>query len=111
DVARVALVPRISDPCGADRLHCAQRRPGEIVVAGAVADAVAAAVESRQRHDEEIGMNLASVALRLADSPLAALQLLAEHPGAKRKRSAARHHGPQCHLGARLGPPPPAPLP
>ena len=47
----------------------AQPVDGHVVVAGAVADAVAAAVEGRERHDQDVGIDLGRIVLRLADAP------------------------------------------
>ena len=47
----------------------AQRRDRHVVIAGAIADAVAAAVEGEQRHQQDVGLDLGRVGLRLADAP------------------------------------------
>ena len=57
----VDLLRRKGDADGDDRLHRAQRRERHVVIAGAVADAVAAAVEGQQRHDQDIGIDLGRV--------------------------------------------------
>ena len=47
----------------------AQLRDREIVIAGAIADAVAGAVEGEKRHQKNIGLDLRRLGLRLADAP------------------------------------------
>ena len=48
----------VGDADGEDFLPRAQRREGAVVIAGAIADAMPAAVEGRERHEEEIGRDL-----------------------------------------------------
>ncbi len=63
-----------------DRLARAQPGDGHVVIAGAVADAVAGAVEGQQRHEQDVGIDLRRVGLRLADAPLAAIERRARTP-------------------------------
>src|SRR5467141_2350815 len=74
----IDLLHRVGKPEGDDRLLGAQCMEGEIVIAGSIADPAAAAIERRERHDQDIGVKLVRVRLGLADAPLAALELLAE---------------------------------
>ena len=45
-------------PIATDRLLASQPRDGHVVIAGAIADAMAGAVESEQRHQEDVGLDL-----------------------------------------------------
>src|SRR5499426_4420381 len=72
-----------------DRLAGAQGVKRAVVVTGAVADPVAAPVERRQRHDQQVGIELGRVGLGLAYAPLAAVKLLAERKGAEAQGLAA----------------------
>ena len=47
----------------------AQLRKRQIVIAGAIADAMAGAVEGEKRHQQDIGIDLRRLGLRLADAP------------------------------------------
>ena len=67
----------------------AQPRDGHVVIAGAIADAMAGAVEGEKRHQQNVGLDLGRLGRRLADAPLAALERLAEFPGAHDERLAA----------------------
>ena len=80
---------RKCDPDCDNRLHRAEFRDRHVVVAGAVADAMAAAVEGEQRDEQDVGCDFRSVGLRLADAPLAGRELIAEREGAHDKRLAA----------------------
>src|SRR5262249_56744134 len=77
-----------TDAGGQDTLLCPQRRDGQIEIAGAVTDAVAAAVERQERHDENVGLDLGRVGLGLADAPDAGRERLAPAIGAPAERLA-----------------------
>ena len=54
---------------GGDGFHPAQPVDGHVVIARAIADAVTAAVEGEQRHDQDIGIDFRRLGLRLAEYP------------------------------------------
>ena len=62
---------REGDADGGDRLARAQPRDGHVVIAGAIADAMAGAVEGQKRHQQNVGIDLRRLGLRLADAPYA----------------------------------------
>jgi hypothetical protein len=71
----------------------AQCRNRHVVVAGAVADAVAAAVEGEQRYDQNVGKDLRGVGFRLADPPDTGGKRLPDRIDTHDQRLApARHH-------------------
>src|SRR5439155_15666369 len=69
----------------------------------AVADAVAAAVEGQQRHEQNVGRDLGRLGLRLADAPDAGGERLAEFPGAHDQRLALAGDGRERELYANVG--------
>ncbi len=81
----------------------AQRGDGHVVIAGAVADAVAGAVEGGERHQQDVGRDFGGFGLGLADAPLPARELVAETIGAHDERLAAPGNRRQRELGAGIG--------
>ena len=70
----------------------AQMRQRAVVVTGAIADAVARAVERRQRHQQDVGSNFERGRRRLENAERAAQQLVVGGPGAKLQRLVARRY-------------------
>ena len=70
----------------------AQMRQRVVVMSGAIADAVAAAVERRQRHQHDVGNDFGGGRRRLENAERPEHQPVVGRPGAKRQRLAARHH-------------------
>ena len=91
------------DADGDHLLHRAQGVDGHVVIAGAVADAVAGAVEGGERHDQDVGIDFAALRHRLADAPLPGLERVAEFPCAHDQRLAARRDHRQRELRAGVG--------
>ncbi len=79
------------------------RRRGErhVVIARAIADAVAGAVESGKWHDDDVGRDLGRFRQRLADAPLPGLEGVAEIPGPHDQRMPASGDARQRQLRAR----------
>ena len=73
-----------------------------VVIAGAIADAVAGAVEGGERHDQDVGIDFRRVGSRLADSPHAGLERVAEFPCPHDQRLAAPGDDRQRQLRAGL---------
>ena len=69
----------------------------------AIADAVALAVERRQRHQHDIGNEFCGRRRRLEDAERPQHQPVVGRPGAKRQRFSARQHRRQRQLRALLG--------
>ena len=86
-----------------DGLHRAQARDRHVVIAGAITEPIAGAVERKDRHDQNIGEYFRRFGLRLADAPDAGAERLTERPGAHdQRRATALNHG-ERQLGAGIG--------
>src|SRR5437879_4094061 len=81
----------------------AQGREGEVEVAGAVADAMAGAVEGGERNEQNVRCDLRRLGSGLADPPDALAERLAERPDAERERMAAADHHRQGEARALPG--------
>jgi hypothetical protein len=94
---------RVGDAYGDYGLEGTQPADGHIVVARAVADAVAAAVERRQRNNENVGIDLGRIVLRFADTPDAFVERLTERirPHDQRLAAASHHRQREFRAGCR----------
>ena len=84
--------------CGFDFPQMRQR---DVIMSGAIADAVAGAVERRQRHQHEVGNELGGGRRRLQNAKRSEYQPVAGRPGTKHQRLAARGDRRQRQLRAK----------
>src|SRR5262249_59584367 len=87
---------------GHDVLPRAQRHARHVVIAGAVADALPAAVEGQEWHDENVGSDFGSLRRRLADAPNPRNERFAKGGGAHGARLHAPGDRPHCPARAAI---------
>ena len=96
----------IGDADGVDRLHRAQAREAAVVVAGAVADAMAAPVEAGERHEQEIRLDGGRVVRAARECPCAPSAV--GSPGRHRRKVEMASPRPTTAGSAVAKPSPPA---
>ena len=86
---RLDLADAIGDADRDDRLQRPQARERQVVMAGAIADAMAAPVERGERHEQQVGIESGRLGRRLGNAHLPGDGRLAGPPAAEHERLAA----------------------